>query len=111
MDYEKLATPKSPAYEKWRDDHLAWVYSDCRNKFCIAGGVYVEEGEYTIAYQCPVCGRYPAPIAAIYKGPIELFSDEEIERRLKDRKNVYFDKEYRYKRGIEVMRFLHTFGS
>jgi len=29
-------------------------------------------------------------------------------RRLKDRKDVYFDKEYRYKRGIEVVGLLKS---
>ncbi len=101
---EQVAAPK-----KTYKDHLReWITSDCRNKFCIDGGVSIDDGQYVTHYRCPLCNRTPVPSASLYTGPIEEWTDAEMAARLKDRKDVYFDREYRYRRGMEIMALLKS---
>jgi hypothetical protein len=100
--------PTITPLERWRDDRLGWMASDCRNKACIDGGVSVDDGRNCTYHRCPVCDRSPVPSAGIFTGPIDLFTDEEMAARLKDRKDVYFDKENRYRRGKEVIGLLKS---
>jgi len=48
------------------------------------------------------------PSAVIYSGPFGEWSATEIAARLLDRKNIYFDREYRYRRGMEIMALLKS---
>ena len=92
-----------PVIDKFKQDRLEWVNSDCKNKACIDGYMSCEDG----ARKCPICTRCDSAYPD-YRGPIEQWTAEEMAARLKDRKDVYFDKEYRYKRGIEVMGLLKS---
>lgn len=112
MDYPIKTQPPPPqrhptAFDKWRDDRLAWVNSDCKNKLCIDGGVSIDDGQYSTYYRCPICSRSQVA-APEWTGEIEYWTDEELSMRLKDRKDVYFDKNYRYKRGLEVVALLKS---
>lgn len=85
---------------------MEWVTDDCRNKNCIAGNVSYDNGKNCRLYRCPLCNRSQILAAAIDKGPIEEWTPEEMATRLKDRKDVYFDKELRFRRGVELMQML-----
>ena len=98
----------APAVKTYRDHLREWMTSDCRNKLCIAGGVSVDDGQYCTYYRCPICDRTPVSSASVYRGPYELWTEDEMAARLKDRKDVYFDREYRYRRGMEIMELLKT---
>ena len=106
-EYPVEEQPTAPK-KTYKDYLREWVTSDCRNKLCIAGGVSVDDGHYCIYYRCPICKRSPVPSASVYQGPHELWTEEEMEARLKDRKDVYFDREYRYRRGMEIMSLLKS---
>lgn len=104
---EEAQPPPSspPAVYTYRDKLREWVSSDCRNKDCIDGNVAVSDANYSTLYRCPVCARSTVAVRE-WDGPVEYWTDEEMAARLKDRKDVYFDREYRYKRGLEVMALL-----
>ena len=106
--YPTFVTPiPQPVIDRFKQDRLEWVNSDCRNKACIDGNVTTDDGFYSTLYKCPICTRSNVNTNE-YTGPIEKWTDEEMAARLKDRKDVYFDKDYRYKRGIEVMQLLKS---
>jgi len=105
-EYPVSNTPSKASSTSFKDHLNAWLVSDCENKLCIDGGVTVDDGEHSIYYRCPLCNRSNIPSAAIYAGPYETWTVEEMERRLKDRKDVYFDKNYRHKRGKEIVSLL-----
>jgi hypothetical protein len=107
MGYEGLAPKKGVAYDRWRDDRLEWVHSDCKNKLCTEGGVHIDDGQYSTFFRCPMCNRSDV-FAPEYTGQVEYWTDEEMATRLKDRKDIYFDKDLRYKRGKEVMGLLSS---
>ena len=111
MDYPTLVKPQpaTPVAPTYKDQLREWVTSDCRNKECIDGTMSIpsSDGQYSTLYRCPICTR--ANVATReYEGPIERWTDEEMAARLKDRKDIYFDKSYRYKRGMEVMSLLKS---
>ena len=108
MGYEGLAPVVIGGGEKRINVLLEWVNSDCRNKLCIGGGVSIDDGKSCTYYRCPLCARSPVLSAKVYPGPIELWTEEEMAARLKDRKDVYFDKDYRYKRGLEIVGLLKS---
>lgn len=84
---------------------LEWVTSDCRVKECVEGTISIDDGKYRKLWKCPRCDR--STVAAMeYQGDLEEWTDEEMEERLKDRKDVYYDKEYRFRRGKEVIVLL-----
>lgn len=85
---------------------LAWVMDDCTNKNCIDGNVSYDNGKNCRLYRCPLCSRSMVPSAALDKGPLEEWTPEEMGKRLKDRKDVYYDSDYRYRRGKEIMGLL-----
>ena len=107
MDYPNVATPV-PQKKTYKDFLKEWIISDCRNKLCIDGGVSVDDGQYCTYYRCPLCDRTPVPSASVYKGPYEEWTDVEMAARLKERKDLYYDKEYRYRRGVEIMKLLQS---
>lgn len=96
-------TPAPRAERNWM---MEWVTDDCTNKACIDGNVSYDNGKNCRLYRCPLCDRSRIPSAAIDKGPLEEWTPAEMEMRLKDRKDVYFDKEFRYRRGQEIMQLL-----
>ena len=93
----------APVVKTYKDHLREWVTSDCKNKLCIDGYMSTDHG----AYKCPICtrlhGSYPE-----FNGTIECRTDDEMAARLKDRKDVYFDREYRYRRGMEIMALLKS---
>ena len=103
MGYETIVVNKPNAPTTYKDKLKEWVTSDCKNKACIDGYMSTPDG----AMKCPICTRLDAAYPE-YAGPIEMYTDDEMSVRLKDRKDVYFDKEYRYKRGIEVIGLLKS---
>lgn len=100
---EAAGEAAAPVQRNWL---LEWVTDDCPNKRCIAGNVSIDDGKSTRLYRCPICDRSKIPSAAVYRGPIEEFTREELEARMRDRKDVYHDKELRYRRGMEIAGLL-----
>lgn len=85
-----------------------WITSDCRNKLCVEGTVSIDDGKNRRLYRCPLCDRSPIPTAAVYRGPIEEWTADELQARMHDRRDVYYDKEFRYERGKEVIGMLRS---
>jgi hypothetical protein len=94
---------EGPKVRNWL---LDWVMDDCRNKNCIDGNVSYDNGKNCRLYRCPLCDRSKIPSASVDKGPVEEWTPEEMAMRLKDRKDVYFDGDFRYRRGKEIMALL-----
>ncbi len=73
-----------------------WAVDLCRVKACRDGFVSIEISGYSRLFACPQCDRakidrpgYTSiPSAARWKGRMELYDDEEMERRRVDRKDV-----------------------
>lgn len=103
MGYETVVINSPTPAKTYSDKLKEWITSDCRNKACIDGYMSTDDG----AWKCPICTRLDASYPE-YRGHIDLFTDEEMAARLKDRKDVYFDKEYRYRRGKEIMELLKS---
>ena len=98
--------PTAPA-RTYKDALREWITSDCRNRDCIDGNMTASDADYSTLFRCPVCTRSQVAVRE-WDGPIEYWTDTEMAARLKDRKDVYFDKEFRYRRGMEIMALLKS---
>ena len=105
-DYPVEAQPTTPA-RTFKDFLREWMMSDCRNRDCIDGNMTASDANYSTLYRCPICTRSQAVVRE-WDGPINYWTDAEMAARLKDRKDVYFDREYRYRRGMEIMALLKS---
>ncbi len=106
MGYESVVINRPAPQTTYRDKLKEWVTSDCRNKACIDGYMSTDDG----AMKCPICTRLDAKYPE-FTGHIDLYTDDEMAVRLKDRKDVYYDREYRYRRGKDVMQLLQSLWS
>lgn len=87
-------------------DPYSWVASDCYVKRCEDGLIHEEDDDgYSKVYRCPGCNRSQVA-AAKYKGQLEYWTPEEMARREDERKEIASNKEYRKKRGKELIQFL-----
>jgi len=104
VTYPTITRPiPQPVIDRYKHDRLEWVNSDCRNKQCIEGYMSINDE----AWKCPICTRLDASYPE-WKGAIDKWTDEEMAIRLKDRKDMHFDSDYRYRRGKEVMALLKS---
>lgn len=108
MPLEKQQEAPQENKRTYKDALKEWTTSDCRNKECVDGTMSIDGGQYRTLWNCPLCKRSSVPSAAVFKGTVETWTDEEMAARLKDRKDVYFDREYRYRRGMEIMALLKS---
>ena len=109
VKFGEEARPAQPQpITPYRDKLKEWITSDCRNKECVDGGMSIDDGKTSTYYRCPICTRSPIERAPEYTGPIETWTNDDMAARLKDRKDVFYDREYRYKRGMEIMGLLKS---
>lgn len=108
MDDYPVAVATEATPRTFGDRLKLWITSDCRNRECIEGNMHTDDGEHVTLWNCPICNRSAVPSAATYTGSIEYWTDKEMAARIKDRKDVYYDREYRYRRGMEIMALLKS---
>lgn len=90
-------------------DVTKWVLDDCRVKECVNGYIISvsADNKYETAWCCPRCegARKQVYNLPLYQGRVTFYTDDEMDERRKERKEVAEDDEYRWKRGIEIVRF------
>jgi len=94
MKYEDLEPRRAPELGSIRYTQQ-FVLSDCRVAECIEGNIHVDDGEYVTCYKCRECNRSTVA-CGIYYGPVTYRTDEDMEKRLAERKEINFNRAGRY---------------
>jgi hypothetical protein len=114
MSYDYPAPNKPTSIPVKYEKKYDWITDICQNVACRDGYMSAEIKGYTTAFNCPICnqweietepghvicassGRSSCPRLAIYKGPITLYSDDEMKDMIAFRRDVYFAS----RRGLE----------